>query len=212
MEIAHNGREEILAKLRKGRAQRNENEFPDPEWNSSVFPIPADLLETFKTELETIFGKVVIENSDAALIQRLKEILAERNVSTVYCLDEDLRTILGSDINIDFSDEGFKGMQAGITRCEQLIARTGSLVVSSAHESGRRMNVFPPLHLVWAKASQLVPFVEDAIEQVKNRYYGNLPSQISVITGPSRTADIEKTLVLGAHGPRELIVLINKEA
>lgn len=70
------------------------------------------------------------------------------------------------------------------------------------------MFVYPPLHIVIAKKEQLVDYLEKAYSGISERYAENLPSQIAIITGPSRTADIEKTLVLGAHGPRELRVFL----
>jgi L-lactate dehydrogenase complex protein LldG len=79
----------------------------------------------------------------------------------------------------------------------------------SSNGSGRRMNIFPPVHIVWAYSDQLVPFISDAFEKLKKKYGNDVPSQVSIVTGPSRTADIEKTLVMGAHGPKELIVVIN---
>ena len=50
--------------------------------------------------------------------------------------------------------------------------------------------------------------LKDGFKRLKNKYGQNLPSMVCNITGPSRTADIEKTLVLGAHGPKELIVFL----
>ncbi|RZL62420.1 MAG: hypothetical protein EOO93_08835, partial [Pedobacter sp.] len=63
-------------------------------------------------------------------------------------------------------------------------------------------------HIVIAKTSQLVLDLKDAFLLLKNKYGNQIPSMISNITGPSRTADIEKTLVLGAHGPKELFVFL----
>jgi len=105
----------------------------------------------------------------------------------------------------------FETMQAGITSCEYLIARTGSVMVSSVSSFGRQMHAFPPVHIVVAKSTQLTNYYEDALIAMQQKYKGYLPSAITTITGPSRTADIEKTLVLGAHGPRELIVFISKK-
>ena len=99
-------------------------------------------------------------------------------------------------------------MDAAITECEFLVARTGSVLISSASYGGRQLNVFPPVHIVIAKRSQLVPFVTDALQALQEKYLGALPSLVSLISGPSRTADIEKTLVMGAHGPRKLYVFI----
>ena len=98
-------------------------------------------------------------------------------------------------------------MEVGITDCEFLVARTGSVIVSSFN-SGRKMNIFPPVHIVIAHRSQLVSYLDDAYRQILQKYNNNLPSLISTITGPSRTSDIEKTLVLGAHGPKQLLVFL----
>ncbi|MFT3740428.1 MAG: lactate utilization protein [Breznakibacter sp.] len=202
-------RDEILANLRRGRSLRKDGPFEEPEWESPVFPVPTDLLDTFKNELEAISGKVFAGNSADELIDRLQLILDERNIDSLYCLDGQLMSMLGHKMKLQSSREGFDAMEAAITRCECLVARTGSIMVSSAHESGRRLNVFPPVHVVWAQVSQLVPFVDDALQVMKSRYPHELPSQITLVSGASRTADIEKTLVMGAHGPKELIVLID---
>jgi L-lactate dehydrogenase complex protein LldG len=87
-----------------------------------------------------------------------------------------------------------------------LSARTGTVIVSS-NVTGRRLNIFAPTHIVIAKKSQLVNDIAQGLEKIKNKY-DSLPTLISYITGPSRTADIEKTLIIGAHGPKKLIVFI----
>ena len=81
-------------------------------------------------------------------------------------------------------------------------------MVSSKSSPGRKISVFPEIHLVVGYTSQLVPDLKQAIQNVKKKYQDNYPSIISLITGPSRTADIEKTLVMGAHGPKELYVFL----
>jgi len=113
-----------------------------------------------------------------------------------------------SDAGIEYlsADEDLQNCKSGLTECEFLIARFGSVLMSSALSSGRKLYSYPELHLVVAYASQLVPEISDAIIGMRERYNGALPSMLTVVTGPSRTADIEKTLVLGAHGPKELVV------
>lgn len=171
-----------------------------------------DSISCFKSELETISGKCIICNNKKELFEQLKEYLIENNIPTLFCRDlaikKELQTynILQTD-----SQDDFTAMQAGITSCEYLIARTGSVMISSAGDSGRQMYVFPPIHIVIANTNQLVDYPEDALKSIENRYENGLPSTITTITGPSRTADIEKTLVLGAHGPKELVVFLSKE-
>lgn len=96
----------------------------------------------------------------------------------------------------------------GITECDALVAQTGSILVTSRSTGGRALSVLPPHHLVLARRNQLVPDLGTALEWAKVRYAPKWPSMISFITGPSRTGDIERILVLGAHGPRELTVFL----
>lgn len=95
----------------------------------------------------------------------------------------------------------------GISACEALIAQTGSVLVSSRSAGGRALSVLPPHHLVLARREQLLPDLPAAFALLKRKYHSDYPSFISFITGPSRTGDIERILVLGAHGPRKLTIL-----
>ena len=95
----------------------------------------------------------------------------------------------------------------GISKCDALIAQTGSVLVTSRSAGGRALSVLPPHHVVLARRDQLVPDLPAAFDLVKKKYADNYPSMISFITGPSRTGDIERILVLGAHGPKKLTVL-----
>jgi L-lactate dehydrogenase complex protein LldG len=93
---------------------------------------------------------------------------------------------------------------AVLTGCEFLVARTGSIVLSAAQSMGRTASVYAPIHICIAFSNQLVYEVKDALTLTKEKYKENLPSLITFATGPSRTADIEKTLVVGVHGPKEV--------
>jgi L-lactate dehydrogenase complex protein LldG len=95
-----------------------------------------------------------------------------------------------------------------ITGCECLIARTGSIVLSSGQPSGRTTSVYAPIHICIAGVNQLVYDIRDALQFMKDKYGQQLPSVISLATGPSRTADIEKTLVVGVHGPKEVYLFL----
>jgi L-lactate dehydrogenase complex protein LldG len=97
---------------------------------------------------------------------------------------------------------------AGITSCEALLSQTGSILVSSSTCGGRGLSILPHVHVVVATLDQIVPTLGDALHLAKDRHAGRMPSMLSFITGPSRTGDIERILVLGAHGPKELIVIL----
>jgi L-lactate dehydrogenase complex protein LldG len=94
----------------------------------------------------------------------------------------------------------------GITGCDALIAQTGSVLVTSRSAGGRAASVLPPHHVVIARREQLLGDLPAAFDLVKRKYQPDYPSFISLITGPSRTGDIERILVLGAHGPKKLTV------
>jgi L-lactate dehydrogenase complex protein LldG len=95
-----------------------------------------------------------------------------------------------------------------ITDVEGLIARTGSFIISSKQHLGRVSTIFYPIHIAIAFTNQLVPDIKDALKSLQDKYNHQLPSMISFQTGPSRTADIEKTLVTGVHGPKEVYCLL----
>ena len=96
---------------------------------------------------------------------------------------------------------------AGITECDALIAQTGGVAVTSRSAGGRALSVLPPHHVVIARREQLVADLPAAFALLATKYAPDYPSMISFITGPSRTGDIERILVLGAHGPKQLTIL-----
>jgi L-lactate dehydrogenase complex protein LldG len=68
--------------------------------------------------------------------------------------------------------------------------------------------VYAPVHICLATTSQLVYDIKDGLERIKDNYKDKLPSLITLASGPSRTADIEKTLVVGVHGPKEVYCIV----
>jgi L-lactate dehydrogenase complex protein LldG len=107
-----------------------------------------------------------------------------------------------------FDKDALEACDAGLTSCECLVAQTGSILVSSGTSGGRALSILPHAHVVIATAEQVVPTLADAMDLVRAKHAGRPPGMLSFITGPSRTGDIERILVLGAHGPKELIVIL----
>jgi len=199
-------REEILKKL-----SNSVHPVPEPpDFEQPVFPpVIFPLEQTFKTQLEAINGKVFIFQSEAELFKSLKTNLQQFDAENIFCSEpENIKNLARFEIGFNKYAGVVKNMEVGITGCEFLVAQTGSAMVSSAQGGGRQMNIFTPFHIIIAKTNQLVATLEDAYSLIQEKYAEGLPSQIALVTGPSRTADIEKTLVLGAHGPRELWVMI----
>ena len=103
----------------------------------------------------------------------------------------------------------------GTTRGEHLVsvtpafcavAETGSIVLLSGAESPTLLNFLPDVHILVVEARQLVPHYEDVWARL--RTLGEMPRSVNFITGPSKTADVEQTLQIGAHGPRSLHVIL----
>ena len=107
-----------------------------------------------------------------------------------------------------FDKNALEACNAGITACDAAVAQTGSILVSSGSCGGRALSILPHVHVVIVSLDQIVATLGDALDLMRSRYAGRLPSMLSFITGPSRTGDIERILVLGAHGPKELIVIL----
>lgn len=203
-------REKILKKVRKALIHKTTQETPDVDLESNIYAIPDEPLEIlFAQKFTKLNGKFVFCESEKEFAVNFAALMKENNWDTPFTLEGKVKRILG-DAGMSFKDKeaDLRSLNVGITLCENLVARTGSLFISSKQASGRRLPVFPNYHIVLAYTSQLVMTHKDAIRQITERYAGALPSLISCISGPSRTADIEKTLVQGAHGPKEIYVFL----
>ena len=97
--------------------------------------------------------------------------------------------------------------QVGLTAAFAAVAETGSLVLLSGPTSPTALNFLPEFHVVVLYVEQIVPCIEDLWPRLRARP-GGMPRAVNFITGPSRTADVEQTLQLGAHGPRRLHVVL----
>jgi L-lactate dehydrogenase complex protein LldG len=206
-------RNNILARLKAAQEKRGEIVENIPDFTSPIYhPLNESLSLEFKTNLELIGGQVILIKSKSEIVDQVKQICKEKDQDKIFCTDPKLQEILSESIGIDSDEDSFSGLNIGVTGCELLVAHLGSVLISSAQISGRRLNVFPETHIVVADQSQLTDYLDSALEKLQNKYKNELPSLISNITGPSRTADIEKTLVMGMHGPKSLIVIISEES
>ncbi len=203
-------KEKILKQVRNALISKKENPFSGIDFKSSVYhDFEEEPVVQFAVNLNEASGTFIYCENENAVIENMLTIAEQQKWGSLYSVDESILSMLqNSTLKLESKAEQFNDLKVGITRCDYLIARFGSVMVSSALSSGRRMFVYPETHIVIAKASQVVNELKDALQGMKSKYAGNFPSQITVITGPSRTADIEKTLVMGAHGPKELYVFM----
>ncbi|MCX6247930.1 MAG: lactate utilization protein [Bacteroidetes bacterium] len=207
-------KEKVLKKIRDALIEKTDPPYPIIDTESSVYtPLTEPLDVAFAQELVKVAGKFGYCESEDEFLSFLQSYILEKDWPVMYCYDEKLQALLKEGgIPFESEPEKFTDMKLGITRCEYLIARLGTVMVSSHISPGRRMTVFPEIHIVVAYTSQLVPDLKDALKNIRKKYEDNFPSLISLITGPSRTADIEKTLILGAHGPKELYVFLIEDS
>lgn len=98
----------------------------------------------------------------------------------------------------------------GLNRAVCGVSETGTLVMASGREGPTTLNFLPETEVVMIRADEIVGGYEDAWDVIRQRTGpdGSLPRSVNMITGPSRTGDIEQTIYLGAHGPRRLHILI----
>lgn len=202
-------KETILKKIRQALSNPVPLPFPQSEGNSSVFQPPVDdMAVQFAEEFSKLQGKFVYCSDMKECMQQLTELTVLKNLQKLVCKEQDLRNLILSFLpGFQFYDS-LSDCDASVTSCETLISRTGTLVLASNNESGRTVSVYAPIHICIAFTHQLVYDLKDALVSLKEKYGNQLPSFISFATGPSRTADIEKTLVVGVHGPKEVFVFL----
>jgi L-lactate dehydrogenase complex protein LldG len=205
------GKENILKKIRKALSESTPIPFPQSEGNHSVYqPARQEMEVEFAEQFTRLQGKFIFCIDPGELVAQLTALAGHQSWKKIVCREERLQDILKGNGFCAFSDTGLAECDAAITSCEALIARTGSIVMSTGggNASGRTVSVYAPVHICIAWSDQLVYDIKDSLVALKEKYQQQIPSLITFATGPSRTADIEKTLVVGVHGPREVYLFL----
>ena len=202
-------KELMLKKIRKALLEKRDNPYPNLE-DTALYKSNDEILEVqFAEQLSAMSGNFIFCENGIDFIENILELADKFNWRKIYCWEPELQALLEHyEFPFYKTDKDFEMAEVGITLCEALIARNGSVMVSNHGAAGRRLSIYPHHHLVIARTGQLVPDLKEAFALIKSKYGTQLPSMVSTITGPSRTADIEKTLVLGAHGPKEIFVFL----
>lgn len=190
-------------------------QFDPRPWLPPVGASIEDRIELFarnSAELKTSF---IVVRSETEAMQQLKQLSADQKWNSVATHQGKLTSSLVPSLQLPtlFTDKGYaipdlEKVDAGISECDALVAQTGSVLVTSRTAGGRALSVLPPHHVAIATIDQLLPDLPSAYELIGEKYRSNPPSLITMITGPSRTGDIERTIVLGAHGPKQLTVIL----
>lgn len=214
-----NAREAILYKLRTARGDAPETRVPgvttwygDPPAGSH-----ADRIGQMKSLLEAVRGEVLVAGPGewakvlAARIARggVKRLLMNRDTAEARELEAALSGIevVTYDQPIEaWKDELFNTIDAGFAVADCAIAATGTLVLKSSPVKPRTMSLVPSLHFALIHAKDIHPRMIDAM--TAENWAGGLPTNLVMISGPSKTSDIQQTVAYGAHGPKEFIVMV----
>ena len=199
-----NSKSSILNKIRAALKTSTRRPFPDTEAKSFPFqPLQQDIVVEFAEQFTGLQGKFDFCTDGLELAHHFEALCTKKGWKKIFCSDEKFSVLIPEPlVHTDIST-----CDAAITGCEALVARTGSLMLS-AQNSGRVASVYAPVHICIAYTSQLVYDISEALQFLQLKYKEALPSFITFATGPSRTADIEKTLVVGVHGPKEVYLFL----
>ena len=218
-------REKILASLRQSLegtqplADPFDASLVDKPWRYK----PEERITRLKELMTAVHSEVHLTRS-AEWPQLLHELLTQRQINrlltapstthgqafSAYCQTQDSSLkLLAYDRPIEeWKRELFDDVPASCTGTLAGIAATGTLVVQPSPAEPRLMSLVPPLHIALLKASQIY----DKLYQAQQHFPKPMPSNLLLISGPSKTADIEQVLAYGAHGPKDLIVLLVEDA
>jgi L-lactate dehydrogenase complex protein LldG len=203
-----NSRQIILERIQQALKTPSEKEVATPDFSQSIYPEMENSYDTFCSQFVSTKAQLFICKHEAQFHNEFLQLATSRNWQHILAFEPEILNQFHNGVNFKNTDEQIHLCDASLTTCECLIARTGSMLVSSKQLAGRRLTVYPPVHVVVAYTSQIKKDISDGISYVQQKYAPKFPSMLSLVTGPSRTADIEKTLVLGAHGPKELILFL----
>ena len=197
-------RANILHKITEALKNPVAMPFPEQISDRPVFiPNENELAIEFAEKFTSLLGKFVYCENESELVNKLAQLIHAHKWDKIYSVEsgwlDDMKEYSFDPVTTD----DLAACDASITLCEHLIARTGTIVLSSQQLSFRTSSVYAPIHICIAYTHQLVFDISDSLTQFKKEM-DTLPSMISFATGPSRTADIEKTLVVGVHGPKEV--------
>lgn len=199
----------ILQRIRQGIKKTTPIPYPEIENDKGIFPDAPEYLDVlFAEQFQKAGGHFVYCEHVEEFIANLEFLVKQKKWQHLYCWDKQLQHIFeGNDFRACRIGQNLEKADVGITTCEGLVARTGTVLLSSEQAAGRTLSIFPPVHIVVASTNQVVYNLKELLS-LQDAQERKFPSMLCLTTGASRTADIEKTLVKGAHGPKEIYLFM----
>lgn len=177
------------------REVKPQNVITEQPGNIPTFK-PSNLVEQFTSELTALSGNVYLTKNPT---QSIIEYLVSTNITKIYLQPNVLNESLLRQTGIDFTHEPDPTLTVGVTKAWVGLADTGSVLEADDELLG---SLLPEIHITVLESKNILPSLSDAIEMTKGK-------NAVFITGPSRTADIEMTLTIGVHGPKEIHVFVD---
>ena len=211
----NSSRDNILNNLLKHSIENKPSEVVEKESHNPLNT--KKKVESLKNMLESVRAEVHLLTSNS-LNEWINSELPKRNLSRLLIGNNTIQSNLGLTFSDDFDvtfytesiekwkDKLFNKIDVGITTTTGAIARTGSLVLWPNSEEPRLISLVPDVHIAIVKVDEIYETFSEIVE--KQNWSENMPTNALLISGPSKTADIEQVLAYGVHGPKELIVLI----
>ena len=215
-----NSREDILGRVRAGlgrdatnaaagravmeAALTDRRQGPQPTIDSE----PKALLERFRLKSEQQSSTVDIVAREAEVPAAIARYLTAMKLSKSAVVWPSLTALDWAGAGIKVEGRGARDADlVGITGCFCAVAETGTLMLCSSPDTPSAVSLLPETHIAIVRASRIVPYMEDAFALARKELR-SLPRAVNFISGPSRTGDIEQTIVLGAHGPYRVHLVI----
>jgi L-lactate dehydrogenase complex protein LldG len=216
-----NARANILARLR-AVAPQEPVAIPETASPPGVEPGRADKVARLKRLMENMHTEVIVTDS-RNWINKLMDVLRQRALNGLLYApatvlgaaletrwESDLPPLVGYTQEVEQNKERLFAIDAGITSTRGAIADVGALILWPDANEPRLMSLAPAVHIAVLKAANIHDSLADAI--ARERWMDGMPTNVLLISGPSKTADIELVLTFGVHGPKELIVLVLDDA
>jgi L-lactate dehydrogenase complex protein LldG len=220
-------RDEILANIRRSLGVRGTETTRRTNVESrlrlkpvGIIPARGQLeatarIELFKTQAEAAQASVATVNATADIPAEIARYLRDHNLPATLRLGTDARlaALPFKDTALEISGGRSLGHDLNaLSHAFAGVAETGSLILTSGADNPTSLNFLPDNHIVVIQAGDIAGDYETVWQRVRSRFgAGGLPRTINMISGPSRSADIEQTIFLGAHGPRRLHIIVVAE-
>ncbi len=205
-------KEKMLKQIRQALLHKRDNPYPDFE-DTALYADEEEALDvTFAHEFTAAGGHFVYCDGEVDLIENLVVLVEQLQSTKIAVWEPQLQRLL-DQFGFPYmrSDQELDQVEIGITSCESLIARTGSVLLSNASPSGRRLSILAPVHIVFATTSQLVMDLKHAYKKIQDRYPQGIPSMLTTVTGPSASNAIGYSTVDGGHGPTDCYVFLTED-